>query len=39
MTFQQLNTLDAQSTLADSVPILDRYYPKIIRIVISRFFI
>ena len=39
MTFQKLNILNAQSTLANSVPILDRYYPKIIRIVSSRFFI
>ena len=41
MTLQKINIPNGQSTLAGliSVPILDRYNPKIIRIVISRFFI
>ena len=41
MTFPKLNIPNGQSALAgrtSSVAILDRYNPKIIRIVISRFF-
>ena len=41
MTFQKLNIPNGQSALAglDLKPTLDRYNPKIIRIVVSRFFL